>query len=599
MPLCPHAPTAVLLALLLLLTACGGGQNPGAPTASPDVSPSAAPSLSGDAAPDRQALALGANPPLGAPPKMTPREAARLADQASLGGNARLLSDMRQLGAPAWVAKQFRQPVSRYRSGGSGSVHVNVGPVFYCDRPGSSPTCWRDEFSSEPLLWDFTRNALGGSDQLRQRVALALQQLIVVSELEVQGTYGLRYHHNLLLDHAFGNYRELLRRMILSPVMGDYLDHANNDPDAPNENFSRELLQLFSLGPCELEPTGALKGGRCQPSYDNAMVRNYAFALTGWTYPAGGSTQWGCWPQGTNCTYYEGDMLPRPARHHAAARPLLSGFSKTAGSTPQQALDAVLDSLMAHPNLPPFVSRHLIQSLVSSNPSGAYVQRVGQAFTTGRYTHREGQVFGSGQRGDLAATVAAVLLDDEARSLPPPAQAGQLREPMLFMTGVLRQLDGVSDGAALGWWWGGALRQHLFRPPSVFNFFPPDYPVPGTALVGPAFGIHNANSALERLNFLTYLLDWGGSAPDPSIPGATGTRVRLDAWLAQADNAAKLLDRLAEQALGEPLREPARSQALTALNAWTQASSGNDWRLNRVRTAALLVFASPQYQVPR
>lgn len=572
-----------------LLAACGGGQSPPAPGAT----------ASAESAPDRQAFALSAAPPLGAAPKMNALEAARLAQQASFGANAALLADLRQLGAPAWVAKQLRQPVSRYRSGGSGSVHVNVGAVFYCDLPGKGPHCWRDEFSSEPLLWDFYRNALTGPDQLRQRVAFALQQLLVVSELEVQGTYGLRYHHNLLLEHAFGNYRELLRRIALSPVMGDYLDNANNDRDAPNENFGRELLQLFSIGPCELEPTGALKGGRCQPTYDNAMVRHYAYALTGWTYPAGGSTAWGCWPQGTNCTYYEGDMLPRPARHHAAARPLLSGFSKPTGSTPQQALDAVLDSLLAHPNMPAFVGKHLIQSLVSSNPSGAYVQRVGQAFASGRYTHREGQAFGSGQRGDLAATVAAVLLDDEARMSPPPASAGQLREPVLFMTAALRALDGVSDGAALGWWWGGGLRQHVFRPPSVFNFFPPDYPVPGTALVGPAFGIHNANSALERLNFLTYLLEWGGSDPDPSIPGALGTRVRLDAWLPRADSAAKLLDQMAEQFLGEPLREPARTQALAALNAWTQASSGNDWRLHRVRTAALLLLASPPFQVPR
>jgi uncharacterized protein (DUF1800 family) len=279
--------------------------------------------------------------------------------------------------------------------------------------------CWRDYYSAEPLVRDFYRNAVGGSDQLRQRVALALQQILVVSDREVSGTYGLRRYQQLFLDLAFDNYREVLRRVALSPVMGDYLDHANNDPTAPNENFARELLQLFSLGTCLLQPDGSLQTGTCQPTYDNATVRAYAYALTGWTYPAGGSTRWGCWPQGSNCTYYGGDMVALPARHDKEARSLLSGRNKAASSTPVQALDTVLDSLMEHPNMAPFIGRQMIQALVTSNPSPAYVERVALAFSTGSFV-ANGRSFGQRQRGDLAATVAAVLLDAEARGDTPP-----------------------------------------------------------------------------------------------------------------------------------------------------------------------------------
>ncbi len=532
---------------------------------------------------------------------MTQADAVRLADQASFGASEALVAELRSRGAEAWIAAQLQSNVSRYTRGNGDAVHVNVGGTFFCDRAAyAGPNCWRDWFSTTPLVWDFYRNATSQPDQLRQRMAFGLQQMVVVNNLEVSGTYGFRNYYNTLLNNALGNYREVLKRTALSPVMGDFLNNANNDKQAPNENFSRELLQLFSIGTCKLNGDGSLVGGTCQPTYDNAMVRNYAYALTGWTYPAGGSTVWGCWPQGSNCQYYGGDMVPVAAFHDANARPLLSGITKPANSSAAGALDLVLDSLMAHPNTAPFVSRQLIQFLVSSNPSPAYVQRVANAFTAGRYTGPAGTRFGTGVRGDLAAAAAAILLDAEARSAGTPANsAGRLREPVQMMTGVLRALNGRSDGDALGWWWGEVLRQHVFRPPSVFNFYPPDYPVAGTTLQGPAFGIHNANSALERMNYLTYLLDWGGSAPEPSVPNALGTQVVLDGFLADAPDAAKLVDRMANLALGAPLPAAQRTSVITAVQWWTASTDSANWQRNRVRAAAYLVFGSPNYQVQR
>jgi uncharacterized protein (DUF1800 family) len=531
---------------------------------------------------------------------MSQRDAVRMADQATFGATEPMLEQMRSVNAATWVKSQTGLNSSRYTRGNGDSVHSDMQEEFFCDRAAfKGDNCWRDWFSTQPLVWDFYRNATTQPDQLRQRVAFALQQILVVSNLEVSGTYGFRYYYNTLLDNAFGNYRQLLKKATLSPVMGDFLNNANNDKAAPNENFARELLQLFAIGTCEMNADGTLKGGNCTPTYDNAMVRNYAYALTGWTYPVGGKAPWGCWPQGTNCTYYNGDMVAAANFHDANQRALLSGVTKAAGSTAPQALELVLDSLMNHPNTAPFVAKQMIQFMVSSNPSPAYVGRVSQAFTTGRFS-ANGVNFGTGQKGDMEATVAAVLLDAQARGdNPASATAGRLREPIQLMTGVLRAMGGTTDGEELAYWWGESLRQHVFRPPSVFNFYPPDYPVVGTTLVGPAFGIHNANTSLSRLNYLVYLLDWNGSDPKANVPNALGTRIKHDMFYNDVADAPKLVDRMANLVLGAPLTGDARTKAITAVSWWTSARSANEWQKQRVAVAAYLVFASPQYQVQR
>jgi uncharacterized protein (DUF1800 family) len=529
---------------------------------------------------------------------MSKPDAHRLAQQASFGAGEAHLEAMARQTAAQWVAEQLNLNVSRYRSGGGDGIHRNTSQVAYCDQPAhAGPTCWRDSYSHQPLLWDFYRNATTQPDQLRQRMAFALGQIVVVSANTIESTYGLRHYHGMLLSQAFGNWRELLRKVALSPVMGDYLNNVNNDKASPNENFARELLQLFSIGTCQLEMDGRLSGGRCQPTYDNQVVREYAFALTGWTYPAGGATPWGCWPEGTNCQYHGGDMVPVARYHDDQARQLLSGRRLAAGHTAPAALEAVLDSLMAHPNTAPFVSRQLIQHLVSSNPTPAYVERVARAFASGRYAS-EGHSFGTGQNGDLAATVAAVLLDPEARGAL-RAEGGRLREPVLMFTGLLRGLNGFTDGEPFGWWLGEGLGQQAFRPPSVFSFYPPDYPVSGTTLVGPAFGIHNANSALNRLNVLTWLLHWGGSDPSADIPAATGTKVNLDAFIGSAGDAGALVDRLGTLATGAPLPTATRQRIVRAVEGFTAQSAGTDWQTRRVQVAAYLVYASPWYQVIR
>jgi uncharacterized protein (DUF1800 family) len=523
---------------------------------------------------------------------MSTRDAVRLADQASFGPTETLVAAIKSQGAADWISAQMALNNSRYTSGQGGAVHQYTGGGEFCDGKGTN--CWRDWSSTQPLVWDFYRNAVTQPDQLRQRVAFALQQIVVVNNLEVDGTYGFRLYYNNLLANAFGNYRQVLKKVALSPVMGDFLNNANNDKAAPNENFARELLQLFSIGTCELNTDGSLKGGACTATYSNDTVRSYAYAMTGWTYPAGGATPWGCWPTGLNCTYYDGDMTAVASYHDSAERKLLAGVTVAAGSAAPAALETVLDSLMAHPNIAPFIGKQLIQHLVSSNPSPAYVTRVAAAFTSGKF-----QGYGTGQKGDLAATVAAILLDAEARGDTTTNTAGKLREPVQLFTGVLRAMNGRTDGDALAWWWGESLRQHLFRPPSVFNYYPPNYPVPGTTLVGPTFGIHSANAALERLNFLTYLFDWDGSDPSADVPNAIGTKVDLSAFTADAADAAKLVDRVSLLALGQALPATPRQKVIDAVSWWTDKTDATNWKTNRVKAAAYLVFGSPNYQVLR
>jgi uncharacterized protein (DUF1800 family) len=608
--------SALLLCSVLALSACGGsdGANSGATAllgAAPGSTSGASQAAPEDGLPaDDEATAAGSATSQAGMRSSKPAtsvnralltsqlDAVRLAHQGSFGPSETLVTQIRRQGATRWVASQMAIDASRYTSGGSDAVHRHVlRNQDFCTGRGNE--CWRDWYSTSPLVWDFYRNATTQQDQLRQRVALALQQIVVISNLEVSGTYGFRYYYNTLLQEAFGNYREVLRKVILSPVMGDYLNNANNDRVAPNENFARELLQLFALGTCQLNQNGTLAGGTCAPTYDNEMVRAYAYALTGWTYPAGGASPWGC-GTGTNCRYYEGDMVPVASRHNTDAQTLLSSVSLAQGHTAAQALNAVLDSLMNHPSMAPFVSRQLIQHLVTSNPSPEYIARVAGAFTTGRYG-----TFGGGSRGDMKAVVAAILLDAEARTESPSNNAGRLREPIQLFTGVVRALQGRTDGEALSYWWGEELRQHVFRPPSVFNFYPPDYPVPGTSLVGPSFGIHNANAALQRINFINYLVFWGGSSPASTVPNAVGTSVNLQPFTEQAGDPAALVDRLSLLLLGQALPATERTAAISAVTAYSipggnaSAQSIADARTNRVRQAAYLVLASPQYQLIR
>ena len=539
-------------------------------------------------------------PPTGEPNQpMSSSDAVRLLNQATFGPTDPLLADVTARGARKFVLEQFSLPYSYYSAGGTDAINTYKGDDF-CKDNNIGNNCWRDYYSAEPLSWDFYRNAVNNQNQLRQRVALALSQIMVISGNEIAGTYGLREYHNMLLDNAFGNFRELLRKVALNPAMGQYLSMVNNDKNAPNENFARELLQLFSIGICSLNDDGSLRGGLCNPTYNNDSVRAYAFAFTGFTYPAGGDSKWATYSW-YNHTYLKGDMVGKQDGHDANPRTLLNGVVLPATRTPQQALDTAIDSIFNHANVGPFIGKQLIQFLVTSNPSPAYVARVTAAFNSGKYTD-----IGSGARGDMKAVIAAIVLDAEARgdSKASDPNYGKLREPVVYFASILRALNGNTDGAPLYWWWGGALSQRAFNSPSVFNFYAPDYPLPGSStLVAPQFGIENANTTLARINFANYLIYWNGSTPDSNIPNAVGTKVNLSALKAIATDSNVLVEKLNTLVLANSLSPTEKTAMLEAVNAWDanncQAKFNCDYLQERARTAAFLVFASPQYQIQR
>ncbi|MCC6232389.1 MAG: DUF1800 family protein, partial [Verrucomicrobiales bacterium] len=308
----------------------------------------------------------------------------------------------------------------------------------------------------------------------------------------------------LLSKNAFGNYRTLLRDLTLSPSMGKFLDLANSQKPGSaggaNENYPRELLQLFSIGLWMLNPDGSYATntlGERIPAYSQETVRQVALALTGWTY----ATAPGATPQNQNWEYFGAPMEPRPTSHDTHAKSLL-GCSLPAGQSVEQDLDAVLDCLLQHPNTAPFVATRLIRSLVLSNPSPEYIQRVATVFANN----------GQGVRGDLQAVVRAILLDPEARQDQATLNQGRLREPILHLTTLVRALNGsISTSQQISYLFD-YMGQGILTPPSVFNWFSPLYRVPqNPQLFGPEFQIYSPTEATLRGNLFHSVLTYPGS----------------------------------------------------------------------------------------
>jgi uncharacterized protein (DUF1800 family) len=449
--------------------------------------------------------------------------------------------------------------------------------------------CRRDHYSQFQVQTRFFQNALTQPDQLRQRVAFALGQIFVVSARKNNRAYAMARYQQMLLDDAFGNYRQLLADVTLSPMMGQYLDMANNeklDPKrgvAPNENYAREVLQLFSVGLVQLNPNGTPKlgaDGKPQPTYGGDEIKDFARAFTGWTYPTAPEAK----PRPRNPGYFDTRMMPVAAGHDAGPKTLLGG-QRIAGSTnPQTDLDAALDNIFKHPNVGPFIARRLIQHLTTSHPAPDYVERVSRVFDDN----------GKGVRGDLKAVVRTILLDPAARGDAVAGSSfGKLREPVLYITGVMRALGATSDGVDLIGQSAG-MEENVFVAPTVFNFFPPDYEVMGTGMNAPELAIVDSTTSLKRADFAWRLIFGKPIAPDPNVPGAIGTTLSLAAWEPLAAEPAMLIDKLDALLLHQSLPVPTREAVLQAINK----VPARDAAL-RVKTAAYLMVAGPQYQIQR
>jgi len=537
---------------------------------------------------------------LAAPPRESLADTVRLLEQSSFGPTPATVERVRRQGFARYVDEQLRLATSRMPElpPVDNDVNKQCGkPEAGQPQPEPMRLCRRDHYSQFPLQARFFRNALTEPDQLRQRMAFALGQIFVVSARKNNRAYAMARYQQALLDGTFGNYRQLLEDVTLSPMMGQYLDMANNERlDAkrgvpPNENFAREVLQLFSVGQVLLNPDGTPKrsaDGRPLPTYGPDEIQNFARAFTGWTYPA----RPGEARKRRNPAWFEGRLQPSPEAHDAGPKTLLGGQRVPGSADPAVDLKAALDNIFQHPNVGPFIARRLIQHLTTSNPSPAYVARVARVFDDN----------GRGVRGDLGAVARAVLLDAAARGdAPADAGFGKLREPVLYITGVMRALGAASDGIDLINQSAG-MEENVFAAPSVFNFFPPDYELTGSTMSAnaapsanaPELAIVDANTSLKRAEFANRLIFGRPVQPDATVPGAIGTALALAAWQPQAADAGALVDRLAALLLHQPLAARPRAVITQAVQAVPAANAEQ-----RVKTAAYLLVTGPQYQVQR
>ncbi len=546
-------------------------------------------------------------------PRESLADTVRLLEQSSFGPTAEGVQRVRRQGFARYLDEQFRLSLSRMPELPvvDNDVNKHCGPAN--DTTLAAKACRRENYSQFRLQTRFFQNALTQPDQLRQRVAFALGQIFVVSARKNNRAYAMARYQQLLLDHAFGNYRQLLEAVSLSPMMGQYLDMANNaklDPQRgvpPNENYAREVLQLFSVGLVQLLPDGSPSrgaDGRPLPTYGPDEITEFARAFTGWTYPlasvatavntvsVGGQAVAVSAPAAApaparrNPALFEGRLVPVPAMHDAGPKTLLGGLRVPGSTDPAVDMAAALDNIFLHPNVGPFIGRRLIQHLTTSNPSPAYLSRVARTFADN----------GRGVRGDLQAVVRSILLDPEARGdSPSSAQFGKLREPVLYVTGVMRALGAQSDGVDLIGQSAG-MEQNVFVAPTVFNFFPPDYELAGMAAPGnaPELAIVDSNTSLKRAEFAWRLIFGRPVPPDPGLPGAIGTTLSLAAWEPLASQPAALVNGLDALLLHSSLPAPARAAIVQAVKAVPEASAPQ-----RVKTAAYLMVAGPQYQVQR
>jgi uncharacterized protein (DUF1800 family) len=550
-------------ALMCLLTACGGNGNE---SAGADAQ---------QAAPVRLAAAATAS-------AMSANDASRFLHQATFGPTNYELNRLASLGPQAWLTAEFAKGQS-------------LAKPYFDSWQAANPTQKPTGVQFYQIFW---RNAVIGDDHLRQRVTYALSQIFVVStDSDVsQWPRGTGSYYDTLGKYAFGNFRDLLQAVALHPMMGVYLSHMRNqkedDTRLPDENFAREVMQLFTIGLYQLNQDGSLKlsGGAPIETYTYADVQGLAKVFTGWAWygPDTSSNRFNNGAADPNR-----DVLPMIAypQYHSTSTKTFLGTSTNGNA--QADMKVALDKLFNHPNVGPFIGRQLIQRLVTSNPSPAYVSRVAAAFNNN----------GSGVRGDMKAVLRAILLDTEARTPVVDADSGKIREPILRLANWMRAFN-VRSTSGNYLMWGledplTGLNQQPLRSPSVFNFYRPGYTPPNTSIasagkVSPEMQITGEPSVVGYLNLIQGAIQSGIGENHDLLPN-------YSAELDMASEPDKLLDRVNLLLLSGRMSSTLRGQIKTVLNS-IEIPSGNNTaatnaRKNRVYSAIFLTMASPEYIV--
>ncbi|MFN0121366.1 MAG: DUF1800 family protein [Blastocatellia bacterium] len=476
--------------------------------------------------------------------------AGRLLEQTTFGPTPQLMTYVKQIGASAWLDEQFNAPESVFPNGNATTANE--------------------------LMDQFYLHFAMGQDQLRQRVLYALSEIIVISRNK-------NYYPNMqipwlriLSQNAFGNYKNLLREITLDASMGNYLDMVNSlkpgVAGGANENYPRELMQLFSIGLSQLNLDGSLKldaNGKPIPTYNQTDIRQLALALTGWTFNTANGA-----PQYPNPNYYPGPMVPLAAYHDMSSRSFL-GQTIPAGQPMQKDLDDVIEVIFNHPNVGPFIATRLIRALVTSNPTPGYIARVAAVFNDN----------GQGVRGDLKAVVRAILLDSEARNDTPGPDFGRLRTPVMFHIALFRALGATIPQPQQIAYVYESMGEGLLNAPSVFGHYSPMYRIPKQTppLAGPEFQILGPGELVNRVNFTyNYMNYYQSGIWDLQWLFSLGTD--HNACVNAVDN---LL-------LYGRMSAGLRQALLTALQ--TSASAGADAK-TRALTVLYLTTTSGEYQV--
>lgn len=495
----------------------------------------------------------------------TVAQAARLLDQATFGPTLADIQHVQTLGLDPYITEQFA-----------------TRPTILPDITSPPPTiCATSYIPCEQSEW--WQTVLTGPDQLRQRVAFALSEIFVISTNSVNASSVITYQ-NMLAKDAFGNFQTVMKDVALSTGMGAYLNMLNSykpgNGQIANENFARENMQLFSIGLSMLNPDGTPQldaSGNLIPTYTEAQVQAFARAYTGWTYATSTGGIPTKFPNGT--ANYLAPMVALDSAHDMTAKTLLSGTALPASQTALSDFNGAIGNLFAHPNVGPFIGKQLIQHLVTSHPSPAYVSRISAIFANN----------GSGIRGDMSAVIRAILEDPEARTgdTDPNFDGGHLREPMLYLANVMRGLGYVNTDPT-GYYgnlsnYSGTLSERPYGSGSVFNFFPPSYVIPGTPTNAPEFALENTASAILRLTQANSLVYNGIASFNVDLSATSPLGV-------MAANPATLVDYLGEIFMHGQMPANMRTAIVNHISPLSNIPQ-------RVRVAIYLVITSSQYKV--
>lgn len=562
----------LLSSSLWILSACGGGGGDGTLEKSeqmPTTGAAQAVSASANSVefPDTEVANAAPDEPL------SPLDAFRLVEQTTFGPQLDDIQLVGTIGPESWINQQIQLPATRLSDTLS---QLNT------DRWNEYVNAW----------W---RQIIQSEDQLRQRVAFALSEILVVSAHDGLSSeqFGLAGYYDILIDNAFGNYRDIMGEITLNPVMGEYLSmKGNRKPEEaeniqPDENFARELLQLFSIGLEMLNEDGTPQldaGGIPLPTYNQDTIENFARVFTGWHFANAEDFQW---PQNKD---YLSPMTAWQDYHDTDAKTLLLNEQLPAGQTAEQDLNAALDNVFYHPNVGPFISKQLIQRLVTSNPSPEYVRDVAAVFDQNA----------NGERGSLGSVIKAILMHNEARygHIDFPETFGKIREPLLRVSQLWRAFepDAIPTDFNYGWV-KNELSQSPLNSSSVFNFFRPDFSQPGEissrGLNSPEFQILDESSIITITGRLLASTIWAHNLKDDIDERQLA--IDISEEVAMEADADALLDHLNLLLLGGRMTDELRTEVISLMGE--RDYRGGD--AQRVVEAIYLIASSPEAAVQR